>query len=92
MRIDHDEYRWRPWFAWRTVTANTDGLKNNSATVWLEWVYRAKRFGFDGAGIWSTYTYLTPDKYDLGDWNHSCYKEAIDKVPTVKLQREKEKR
>ena len=81
MRTELHEYRWRPWFAWRTVACNTDGLRPNRIMVWWEWVYRATRWGLDGDGIMSTYTYLTPEKYESGKWDHAVYTEATEKVP-----------
>lgn len=59
MRSSINSNDWRPYFAWRPIAVG-DKLNGGTEMCWLEWLERKEARAFEGAHVWSKWTYRFP--------------------------------
>jgi hypothetical protein len=59
MRLGPNSDEWRPYFAWHPIKVG-NRLRGGTVTVWLEWLERKEAGCWEGAHVWSKWTYRFP--------------------------------
>jgi hypothetical protein len=56
MKLSPNSNEWRAYFAWRPIEVG-DKLNGGTQWVWLEWLERKEAGAWEGAHVWSKWTY-----------------------------------
>jgi len=59
MRSGINSNDWRPFFAWLPIEVG-DKLHGGTELAWFEWLERKEAGAFEGAHVWSKWTYRFP--------------------------------